>query len=322
MNKIEKSTVNEQQEKNDALSFIEVSKKFKTKYALDKISFNVKHGQFHGFIGSNGAGKTTAIRSLLGYYNDVKGTILINGILSTNKEAKKKVGFIPEVANFPKALSSREFLYYFACMSGVDKKIAKAKVEEFLKRFAMDGDEFKKSPHFFSSGQKKKIMLIQALINDPDILILDEPTANLDVASRIDFYEILAELHKQGKTIFISSHNLAELEKYIDSFTIIENGKIVVSQSFKENQMQSFNWSISIKNEDIEKCKDIINSLQIKYFLDEKNNTFLLLLEDDEVKKLFVKEISNSNVEFSNFSEYHPSLQQLYLDSTNAKGNQ
>ncbi|ACF07376.1 ABC transporter ATP-binding protein [Metamycoplasma arthritidis] len=319
MNKIEIALSNEQTNKKDALTFLEVSKKFRNKVALDKINFSVKAGEFHGFIGSNGAGKTTTIRALLGYYNDIAGEIFINGILSTKKEAKAKIGFIPEIANFPKALSSREFLYYFACMSGLDKKIAKVKVEEALKKFNMDGDEFKGSPYFFSSGQKKKIMLIQALINDPEILILDEPTANLDVASRIDFYEKLAGLHKQGKTIFISSHNLAELEKYVDSFTIIERGNVIMSQSLKKDNQQNFNWTISVKAQDITKCQNLLKNLKIKYFLNQSNNSFILFFEDDQIKKTFVNKITANNIEFSNFSEYRPSLQQLYLENTNLK---
>ncbi|WP_269076325.1 ATP-binding cassette domain-containing protein [Metamycoplasma arthritidis] len=122
------------------------------------------------------------------------------------KDTKRKIGCIPKIANFPKALSSREFLYYFACMLGLDKKIAKARIEEALKKFNIDGDEFKKSPYFFSSGQKKN-MSIQALINDPKVLILDEEVVNLDVASLTDFM-------KQWYT-FIS-----EVKQFLYCFTI------------------------------------------------------------------------------------------------------
>jgi len=225
-----------------AIKFENVSKTFKNKKALDNISFEVKKGQFHGFIGSNGSGKTTSIRSMLGFYSNVKGKMFINGYKFNSIKTKEKIGYIPEIAIFPKNLNTYEYLYYFACMSNIKPKIAKEKVKQLMQEYNLIGKEFDKSPENLSSGQKKKVLLIQALILEPDLLILDEPAANLDPISRNEFYEALDMFHKKGKTIFISSHILSELEKYVDSYTLIENGKIIESTSLKDkNKTLEFN---------------------------------------------------------------------------------
>lgn len=108
------------QENEIAIGFYNVTKTFKKFVALDNVSFEIKKGQFHGFVGSNGAGKSTSIRCLLGFYPDTKGKMIINGIASTDPKSKLKIGYIPEEANFPKVLKMRDYLYHFACLSQID----------------------------------------------------------------------------------------------------------------------------------------------------------------------------------------------------------
>ena len=299
-----------------AIKFENVSKTFKNKKALDNISFEVKKGQFHGFIGSNGSGKTTSIRSMLGFYSDVKGKMFINGYKFNSIKTKEKIGYIPEIAIFPKNLNTYEYLYYFACMSNIKPKIAKEKVKQLMQEYNLIGKEFDKSPENLSSGQKKKVLLIQALILEPDLLILDEPAANLDPISRNEFYEALDMFHKKGKTIFISSHILSELEKYVDSYTLIENGKIIESTSLKDkNKTLEFNWKISL----IDKSKQndflsILNKLNINYQV--KNDSILLELKTNEIKNNLLAEIIKNNLSFSSFLENDMKLSDIYFNNT------
>lgn len=190
------------------------------------INFSIEAGHFHSFIGENGAGKTTTIKSIIGAYNSYSGEILIDGKNSKNPETKNIIGYVPEYAKFPKELTTFTYLQFLAMLNGVSKSVAKEKITALLEKFNIS-DLKNKKPVNFSSGQKKKILLIQALIHDPQLIILDEPTANLDPTARFELFTILNQLKSQGKTIFISSHVLSEIDKYTDSFTLIHKGQIV-----------------------------------------------------------------------------------------------
>lgn len=205
----------------------------KEKPAISDLSFNVYPGQFHAFIGANGAGKTTTIKSLIGAYYQWSGTVLIDGIRNDKEEAKTKIGYIPENARFPDQLTAKQYLLWMIKLSGIKSKDANQIVEKKLKDLGM-WNLRNRSPNTFSSGQKKKILLAQALIHDPKIIIMDEPVANLDPKARLEFFNTIMAFKKQGKAMFISSHVLAELNQYFDSATILDGGKIVYSGTKEE----------------------------------------------------------------------------------------
>ncbi|QNM93828.1 ABC transporter ATP-binding protein [Mycoplasma sp. Pen4] len=211
----------------------------KQERGIFNLNFEVKKGSFHAFIGENGAGKTTTIKSIISAYSNYDGSIIINGIDNKNPLAKAKLGYVPEYANFAKELTTYQYLYNLALLNGLSKKEAKAKIEQLLEKF--DITDLKNShPYSFSSGQKKKVLLIQALVNEPELLILDEPAANLDPTARYQLFQILKELNKQGTTIFISSHVLSEIDQYVDSFTLIHKGKIIASGKKEESLEKVF----------------------------------------------------------------------------------
>lgn len=196
--------------------------------AINKISFNIYPGEFHAFIGANGAGKTTAIKSIIGAYSDkrLSGKILINGIDNKEIEAKKLIGYIPEEAKFPKTMKLKDYLYLMSRLSGIESQEAKKRVSEILKDLKLESVKNKR-PYDFSSGQKKRVLLAQALVHNPQILIMDEPAANLDPMARIGLFDELIRLKNQGKSIFISSHILDEVGKYATYCTIIDGGNVV-----------------------------------------------------------------------------------------------
>ena len=204
------------------------TKKFKEKVAVDNLSFSVSKGEFHGFIGENGAGKTTTIKAIISAYKKFDGKISIFGIDSRKEDARRKVGYIPEYAKFPKSYTTLNYLVTMGTLSGMKTSKAKMRAEEIMETLGIS-NLAKKYPANFSSGQKKKVLLGQAIMHDPDILIMDEPAANLDPRARLEFFAILKKMQKEGKAIFISSHILAELDKYIDSVTIISQGKLIFS---------------------------------------------------------------------------------------------
>lgn len=210
--------------------------KGRTNPAINNISFNIYPGQFHAFIGANGAGKTTTIKSIISAYSNkkYKGEIKINGCLNFTANGKSVLGYIPEEAKFPKKMSTKNYLINMACLSGLSSKDAKQKVNTILTNLGLT-DLVNKCPDSFSSGQKKKILLAQALIHDPKVLIMDEPAANLDPLARDELFENLINLQKEGKAIFLSSHILDEIGKYATYVTILDGGSIVYDGSIDKN---------------------------------------------------------------------------------------
>lgn len=213
-----------------AIKVTNFSKRYRGRnnYAVKDVSFEVKPGEFHGFIGANGAGKTTTIKSLIGAYANYDGKVEIFGHLNKTKAAKLKMGYIPEAANFPKTLNTLQYITHMAHLSGMSMKDAKAFANKELDEIGL-GNLKKAKPMSFSSGQKKKVLLAQALVADPDVIIMDEPAANLDPKARAEFFDTLKKLQARGKAIFISSHILSELEHFITSATILDGGKVVYS---------------------------------------------------------------------------------------------
>lgn len=210
---------------------------------IQNLNFSVPRGSFHAFVGENGAGKTTTIKSIINSFSNWTGQILIDNKDNKTAESKEKIGYVPENALFPKEIKTIDYLLSFALLSGMDKAKAKEKIKDMLTRLDII-DLINKKPYSFSSGQKKKVLLIQALIHEPDLIILDEPAANLDPSARYELFKILEDLKNQGKTIFISSHILSEIDKYIDSLTLIHDGQIVFNGEKNQNLEEIYHEKI------------------------------------------------------------------------------
>jgi len=213
---------------NFAILIRDFTKQFKKFKAVDNATIKVAKGEIHGFIGPNGSGKTTTIKCLISALIETKGDLLIHDQRSWTVAAKKHVGYIPEAARFPTRITTYDYLVSMAQISGLNHKTAKAKAEIILKELNLW--KFKKrNPNAYSSGMKKKVLLAQSLLNNPDVLILDEPAANLDPTARTELFNDLRKLRDQGKTVFISSHILTELQTLANSVTVLNYSKVVYS---------------------------------------------------------------------------------------------
>jgi ABC-2 type transport system ATP-binding protein len=179
-----------------------ISKEFKDKLAVDK--FNVTlHSGIYGLLGPNGSGKTTLMRIIADVSNPSSGDILVNGESKSKLRAKYRdlIGYVPQNIGFYKNFTAEKFLYYVAALKGVDRDIEKSKVNELLKFVNLEKDRKRKIGKF-SGGMKQRLGIAQALLNDPKILILDEPTAGLDPNERIRFKNLISQLSKDKVVIF------------------------------------------------------------------------------------------------------------------------
>ncbi len=210
------------------ISIRNLFKYYGTLEALAGLSFEIGHGDFVGFLGPNGAGKTTTINAITGLCNFQKGTVKVFGldVVKDYRKTRPLIGLCPQEINLDPFLSIEQILVYQAGYFGVPKREALERARELLKRFRL----FEKRAVNFrklSGGMKRRLLLCRALVHDPKILILDEPTAGADVELKHQVWDTLMELNKNGKTIFLTTHYMEEAEKLSKTVIILNKGRIL-----------------------------------------------------------------------------------------------
>lgn len=212
-----------------------VSKKYGTKKALDNVNFNIENGEIFAFIGHNGAGKTTMIKSMMGIIEFDEGDILINGksIKSNPIECKKIMAYIPDNPDLYENMKAIDFINFICDMYETPLEVREKNIQKYSKMLELE-DNLQDEISSFSHGMKQKVALISALSHDPEILIMDEPFVGLDPKAVFDMKKIMKDMIKENKTIFYSTHILDVAEKLCDKVAIIKNGKIVKVGSMKD----------------------------------------------------------------------------------------
>lgn len=206
---------------------------------IDDITFNVNSGKIHGLIGPNGAGKTTLIKLIINSYQFQDGHIYINDLENTDPAWKARLGYIPESCKYSPIKKVKSVLQESAYLFGISNKDLDEKIQDFSKKYIDITMYLNQRIKSLSSGQQKLIMIFDALLNDPQYLILDEPTENLDPTHRSIFFRIITDfidgVSKEVKSIFISSHVLTELKTVCDEITILNIGKVILSKVVERN---------------------------------------------------------------------------------------
>ncbi len=202
---------------NEMLRLENVTKKYKNKTVVDNLSLSIEGGEVFALLGANGAGKTTTIKMILGLAKVSEGNITI--------EEGKKIGYSPETPYFPPYLTAMEVMKYYAGIEGDKTKKDKEYLKSLLDIAGLEDTKTKVKD--YSKGMIQRLALAQALISDPDILILDEPTAGLDALGRKHNLELMKNLKEQGKTIIINSHILHDIEAICDRGVIMKKGKVI-----------------------------------------------------------------------------------------------
>jgi ABC-2 type transport system ATP-binding protein len=194
--------------------------------ALSDVSFRVMPGEICAFLGPNGAGKTTSISILMGFLYADRGRIEVLGCEPGDIRAKAKIGFVPENFSFYKHLNAPQLLRFHARIAGVREDSTEPLVRELVGKVKLNGYENLKIGKY-SRGMVQRLGIAQSLVGDPDLLVMDEPTSGLDPAGRKEVRDIILSLKASGKTIFLSSHLLAEVEQISDQVVIVNRGKVV-----------------------------------------------------------------------------------------------
>lgn len=203
--------------------------------AVDNINLEVKPGEIFGFLGPNGAGKTTTIKMIVGLLKPDEGNVYIDGIdvWENPLEAKKKISYVPDTPEVYDKLKGIEYLNFIADIYGVPKDIRQERIEKYLDIFELE-NAIGNIIGSYSHGMKQKLVLISALIHEPELFILDEPMVGLDPKSSFNLKEIMRQRCKEGKTVFFSTHVLEVAEKLCDRIAIINKGKIIALGTMDE----------------------------------------------------------------------------------------
>lgn len=194
--------------------------------AVDQLDLRVSSGTVFGFLGPNGAGKTTTIMMLLGYVRSTSGTARVFGLPAGSVSAKRRLGFLPEKFQFHEFLTAEEFLELHGRLAGLGRELRRRRIGQALDLVDL-ADRRKQRLRGFSKGMQQRIGLAQALIADPELVILDEPTSALDPLGRRQVRDIILRLKGLGRTVFLNSHLLSEIELTCDEVAIIKEGRLV-----------------------------------------------------------------------------------------------
>ena len=214
-----------------ALSVKNLHKRYNGTDVVDGVSFEIEKGEFFGFLGPNGAGKTTAIGCITGLNTFQEGSITVFGydVVGDYRQARAQVGLSPQEFNIDIFRSAWEVLVYNAGYFGIPSKEAKKRAQELLVRFGL-WEHRSKAFGQLSGGMKRRVVLARALIHKPKLLILDEPTAGVDVELRLSLWQELKSIQKEGTTILLTTHYLEEAERLCERIAIIHKGKILLNE--------------------------------------------------------------------------------------------
>ena len=210
-----------------------VSKQYKSCIAVDRVSARLHRGVY-GLLGANGAGKTTLMRMLTGILAPTSGTITFDGMDVTTEEYRGILGYLPQDFGYYPEFTAMDFLLYLAALKGIPKSQAKRRAKELLELVSLE-DVSRKKIKTFSGGMKQRLGIAQALLNDPKLLILDEPTAGLDPKERVRFRNLIEQLGNDS-IVLLSTHIVSDIEHIADEILLMRDGQLIFQGPWTEEK--------------------------------------------------------------------------------------
>ena len=269
------------------LKIEQICKKYGKQVALNNVSATFHEG-IYGLLGPNGAGKTTLISIIIGILNADKGRILLDGqdTIKMGKDYLDLIGFLPQSPLFYKDFTIWEFLDYIAALKDIPKHVRKERIEESLEQVNLT-EEWKKKVGALSGGMRQRLGIAQAILNNPKVLVLDEPTAGLDPRERIRFRNIISNLSKD-KIILLATHSVSDVEYISVGNVFLKKGQLIKQGNTQElcNDMRGKVWQVETTEQEIERWLDnyLIANMKI-----EQNKHFLRIISEEDLSSYGVK---------------------------------
>lgn len=293
------------------LEFRNIEKSFGDKKVLKGINFTAKSGVANGYLGRNGSGKTTSFRVLLDIFKPDKGEILLDG--KPLDHSKVKIGYLPEERGMYDGVRLVDQLAYFGMLKGMTKKAARDEAKKWLDFFELEDN--KQALKTLSKGNAQKIQIIQSVMNDPDILVFDEPFSGLDPVNVGKLKEIITEFIKKDKLVIFSSHQMPVVETFCEDINILEQGEIVLSGNldYIKKQLGHGKMILSVSNLEKEELLANLKSIPmgIEYSLVPEG--VLLDFKEEGAKKELLAKLSTSSFNVEEFKLYKPSLEEIFV---------
>lgn len=295
-------------------------KKYDNVHAVKGIDLSIKKGEFYGLLGPNGAGKSTTINSITSLVKPTSGEVKILGkdIVSDFRYARSQVGIASQELSNDWFFPLEELLYYQAGFYGITRKNSKKRIEYILEKLGLY-EHRKKKMRMLSGGMKRRLQIAKALVHDPQILILDEPTAGVDVELRHDLWEYLKELHAEGKTILLTTHYIDEAELLCERVGIIDSGKLIVEDTVKnlKNMVNKSGITIHTKGNFLNLDK-ILNNFNP--YIDQNKIEILTKTPNSDLPEIILK-LSENNIKIEDIQLSQASLEDVFLELTGRKIN-
>jgi ABC-2 type transport system ATP-binding protein len=289
-----------------------LTKQYQGKGGCKDICLSVKEGQIFGFLGPNGAGKSTLVKTLVGLLYPTSGQGWIFGHPVGSLEAKKRIGYLPENFRYYDWLTGADLLYYHGCLSGMDKSEIRETIPSILDLIGLKGKE-RQRVGTYSKGMQQRIGIGCALLSDPDLLFLDEPTSALDPLGRKEVRDIILRLKGEGKTVFLNSHLLNEIEMICDEVAIINKGRILVNGTLDQLLVENINVILKIENLD----QTMLNFLRnVDENLKVEGTKIRLTIANKEQLPWLAKEIIGLGGLLSELRPFSGSLEDLFVNLT------
>ncbi|AQU80750.1 MULTISPECIES: ATP-binding cassette domain-containing protein [Planococcus] len=286
----------------------ELNKSFNNKHVLKGINLTINSGQIFGYLGRNGAGKTTSMRILMDVFEADTGSITIDG--NTFKPTDYRIGYLPEERGMYSKFKVKDQLIYFAELRGANKKDAEHSMKKWAEEFGI-AIYLDQKLETLSKGNQQKVQITQAFICEPDILILDEPFSGLDPVNSKIFQDSLLNYIREDRIIIFSSHQMGYIESFCDDIAIINNGKIVLGGDLNDIRKRMGKGKLRLRFAD----QDNLSFLSGYDYTLEKQD-IILTLQPNETKRSFVEDLFSQGIELTMFMDYLPSLQEIFIEKT------
>ncbi|MDN6195436.1 MAG: ATP-binding cassette domain-containing protein [Atopostipes suicloacalis] len=291
----------------------DLNKSFNDTHVLKDINLNVNSGQIYGYLGRNGAGKTTSMRILMDVFEGDSGSITLDGKKFNPND--HLIGYLPEERGMYAKVKVKEQLLYFAQLRGSSREDAEKSTKRWSKEFGID-QYLDQKLETLSKGNQQKVQITQAFISEPDILILDEPFSGLDPVNSKIFQDALLDYIREDRIIIFSSHQMSYVESFCDDIAIIKAGKIVLEGNLKaiKEEMGEDRLRVRFSKADMKESTFLEN-----YDYTFEGEDIILNLQENQSKNEFIQELLDRNVEIRLFMDYLPSLQEIFIQKA---GNQ
>ena len=277
--------------------------------ALEELSLNVERGKIFGLLGPNGAGKTTLVKILLGITFQSSGSATILGSDPNDYHFKNKVGYLPENHKYPSYLTGYQVLKYFGRLSGKSGIELEKKIDQLLELVKLS--KWKKTKiKSYSKGMMQRLGLAQALVNDPELIFLDEPTDGVDPIGRKEIRDLLVELKEREKTIFLNSHLLSEVELITDRVGILNHGKLLREGTVKELTERKEEYEIMIDHFDGENFQSGISNIQINK---QKEGVISVHVSSLTELNIFIDELRRGQILIKEIKPLRTSLEDMFI---------